>query len=583
MTDVVFITLLQNRLDNISQQMGWVMQRTARSPIFSDAHDFSCFIADVNGNLVSVADGLPIHTGGGGFAVEAVVKSVGGIACISPGDVFISSDPYEGGGNHLPDWTIVSPVFFDDMLIAFTCNRAHQSDIGGGAAGTYNSKATEIFHEGIRIPPIRIATQGNINEDLVKLLKLNSRCPALIEGDLRAMIGSTKIGAKRIIELAHEVGVDKLVKAFNSVLDHAEKRMRVAIATLQAGTYTGIDASDTDCFTETSVPVVARIEVKGEAIWVDLSESADQIRGFKNSSLANTYSAVYVAILSFLGCDVPRNAGAFRPINIITREGSVVHARFPAPLTSCTGYPATEIINAVWQALGQARPDLSCAGWGKASHGICSGVGKGGDTFVLYHMLAHAGTGAVRGRDGFPSLGTVVTLGGIQIPNVEAVESKYPVFVKRQEMRCDAAGAGEYRGGTGVHYEVMIEMDAEHSFRGEGDRTPSGFGAVGGATGDKANVTIIGIDGTAEQAPQYGVVNLPPIELHITSSAGGGWGNPYARPPERVLRDVEDEIVSTFAARCTYGVAIDGSTMEIDWAETARLRQQAAPMIGQIL
>ena len=192
--DPVTLALVQNRLDHISHQMGWVMTRTARSPIFSQSHDFSCFISDARGTLISQADGIPIHTGGGGFAVRAILRDFGG--AIEPDDVFLLNDPYTAGGNHLPDWVIARPVFVEGTLVAFTCNRAHQSDIGGGAAGTYNPQATEIFHEGIRLPALKLVEQGSTRDDLWKLLMINSRCPELLDGDLRAMLGATRVGVE---------------------------------------------------------------------------------------------------------------------------------------------------------------------------------------------------------------------------------------------------------------------------------------------------------------------------------------------------------------------------------------------------
>ncbi|BCH12352.1 methylhydantoinase (plasmid) [Mesorhizobium sp. 131-3-5] len=572
MSDAILTTLLQNQLDHISQQMGWVMERTARSPIFSESHDFSCFISDAAGRLVSVADGIPIHTGGGGFAVEAVLRDFADD--IADGDVFILSDPYDAGGNHLPDWTIINPVFVGDKLLAFTCNRAHQSDIGGGAAGTYNAAATEIFHEGIRLPVLKLIERGRMRADLWRLLKLNSRCPHLIDGDVRAMIGSTKIGARRIEALTREFGLEPVETAFGAILEYAERRMRAAIAALPDGIYVGEDSSDTDCFQDRNIPVRVRVEVKHDTVVVDFTGSADQIRGFKNSSLANTYSAVYVALFSYLDVSIARNAGAFRPVTIVAPEGSVVNARYPAPMTSNTVYPATEIIYAIWKALAEVDPPRACAGWGKAAHCISSGVDSEGKTYVMYHMHAYPGTGAVQGRDGFPSLGTVITLGGMRIPNVEVFERKYPIRVEQQEMRCDAAGAGEYRGGTGIDYRVKVFDSAEYSFRGEGSGSPSGFGITGGLTGAKADVTVSDTKDNRLNTPRYGVIDMPPLNVSISSSAGGGWGKPQDRTPEKVLRDVEDGLVSIRSAREIYAVAIN-SLMQIDWRETELLRQAA--------
>src|SRR4029077_8535015 len=210
--DPVTLALVQSRLDHISHQMGWVMTPTARSPIFSQSHDFSRSIADARGTLISQADGIPIHTGGGGFAVRAVLRDFKD--AIQPEDVFLLNDPYPAGGNHLPDWVIARPVFVACSLVAFACNRAHQADIGGGAPGTYNSAATEIFHEGIRLPVLKLIERGQVRADLWRLLMLNTRLPAAQHGDVRAMIGSTRIGAERIQALVEELGVDRADEFF---------------------------------------------------------------------------------------------------------------------------------------------------------------------------------------------------------------------------------------------------------------------------------------------------------------------------------------------------------------------------------
>ena len=240
--DPVQIALVQNRLDHISLTMGFVMTRTARSPIFAQAHDFSCFLADSVGNLVSQADGIPIHTGGGGFAVRAILNSFG--TSIAPEDVFLLNDPYAAGGNHLPDWVIARPVFAHGALLAFACNRAHQSDIGGGAAGTYNPEATEIWHEGLRLPPLRLIEQGRLREDLWALLLLNCRTPDLLDGDLRAMLGSTRIGMERVAALAEELGPERSQAVFAAILDLADRRFRTALMELPDGVWAGEDRSD---------------------------------------------------------------------------------------------------------------------------------------------------------------------------------------------------------------------------------------------------------------------------------------------------------------------------------------------------
>ncbi len=571
--DPVTLALVQNRLDYISRQMGWVMTRTARSAIFNQSHDFSCFITDPEGTLVSQADGIPIHTGGGGFAVRALLRRFAGR--IGEGDVFLLNDPYVAGGNHLPDWVIARPVFAEGRIAAFACNRAHQSDIGGGAAGTYNPAATEIFHEGIRLPVLRLVEAGETRDDLWELLLLNCRTPELLDGDLRAMMGSTQIGTERIAALVDELGVEAGFACFAGILDHADRRLREEIARLPDGRYEAVEITDNDCFEKMDIAIRLALTVEGERMRVDFTGTDPQMRGFKNSSLANTYSAVYMSIASYFEPDLPRNEGTFRSVEIVAPEGTVVNPRPPAPVTMCTVFIAHEIVHAVWRALSAAAPERGCAGWGKSVHGVTSGDAGGAEPFVMYHWNAMAGGGAVEGRDGFNQIGHLIALGGLTLPNVETYEQLYPVRFRRQEFRCDSAGTGEFRGGTGVDYEVEVVVPAEYSFRGEGIETPSGFGIAGGGWGAAGDMTLHPEDGAPIRAPKFGIMRLGPLRLRASSPGGGGWGDPLARETARVARDVADGLVSAAAAAEVYGVVFGGDGA-VDDAATAENRRALA-------
>lgn len=568
--DPIGLALVQKQLDHIARQMGWVMTRTARSPIFSQSHDFSCFIGDLHGNIVSQADGLPIHTGGGSFAIKAVLDSFAGE--IADGDVFILSDPYEAGGNHLPDWTIVRPVFVRGDILAFCCNRAHQSDIGGGAAGTYNPAATEIFHEGIRLPVLRLVDAGTTRKDLWRLLLINSRCPDLLDGDLRAMIGSTEIGASRVAEalssLPHEAALDYL----QGILGYAERLVLDEIGRLPCGEYEGEDESDNDCFGPAENKVKVRITVSGIGIHVDFTGSSPQIAGFKNSSIANTYSSVYLAIISFLAPHLPKNDGAFRPITIVAPLGTIVNARPPAAMTMNTVFPATNIVHACWKALAACDPSRACAGWGKSLHCVTSGQAATGDTFVMYHWHGLPAAGAVQGRDGFPTMGTVPTLCGLRLPNVEAYEQLYPITIQKYELRRDGEGAGEFRGGSGIDYIADVDVAAEWSFRGEGAHGLTAFGVNGGVAGQSGSLTLNPPDAGAIDTPQFGVRRLGPMRIVIASPGGGGFGSPLRRNPDAVLRDIADGIVSPAKALKTYGVVLTDSPLGVDQDATRVLR-----------
>ncbi len=569
--DPVTLALVQNRLDHISHQMGWVMTRTARSPIFSQSHDFSCFIADAGGTLISQADGIPIHTGGGGFAVRAILRDFAG--AIDPDDVFLLNDPYTAGGNHLPDWVISRPVFVAGKLVAFACNRAHQADIGGGAAGTYNSAATEIFHEGIRLPVLKLIERGRVREDLWRLLLLNTRLPEAQDGDLRAMIGSTQIGAERLAALVEELGAARADEFFEGVLAHADRRFQTCIDRLAEGTWRAEEPVDSDCFEKIDARIAVTLTVKDRKLVVDFAGTSPQVRGFKNSSVANSTSAVFMSLASFFEPDLPKNEGTFRSVEIRLPEGTLVNARAPAPMTMNTVFVAHEIIHALWKALAQALPERASAGWSKAVHAVTAGLKDDGSRYVMYQWAGAPAGGGVEGRDGFHLIGHLITLGGLTLPNLETYEQLYPVRFKKQELRCDTAGAGRFRGGAGCDYEVEMFTPADYAFRGEGVGAPSSFGVAGGKAGAGGEVILTLADGTRIQAPKYGVERHGRGSYRALSPGGGGYGDPRTRDPARVLRDVRDGIVSVDAAARCYGVAIAADGRTVDEARTAELRR----------
>ncbi len=566
--DPVRLTLTQKRLDHIARQMGWVMTRTARSPIFSQSHDFSCFLGDAEGVLVSQADGIPIHTGGGGLALRSLIAAFGD--AIAEEDVFLLNDPYVAGGNHLPDWVIARPVFHGGRRVGFACNRAHQSDIGGGAAGTYNPEATEIWHEGLRIPPLRLVEKGQTRRDVWDLLLLNSRTPDLLDGDLRAMLGSTRIGMERLEGLVADMGGDEAMAAFEGILDHGDRMLRSCIARLPDGTWHGEDATDDDCFEALRTDIKVALEVRGERITVDFTGCGPQIRGFKNSSVANTMSAAFMALASFFPEDLPRNEGTFRSVRLVMPEGSIVNPRPPAPMTMNTVFVAHHIIHAIWRALGEARPDLACAGWGRSVHPISAGR-----DFIMYHWHAMPGGGALEGRDGFGQIGHLISLGGLTIPNLEDYEQLYPVRYLKHELRCDGGGPGYHRGGCGVEYHVEAREASTWHFRSEGLGRPSGHGASGGGAGAGGEMTVREADGTLHHPFAYGSRAYGPSRYHALSPGGGGWGDPLTRPAEWVARDVRDGLVSVAGAARDYGVVVDGRG-EVDRAATRALRPGGA-------
>jgi N-methylhydantoinase B len=568
--DRVTLTVLERKLDGIAREMGVIMRRAARSPIFSQSHDFSCFIADGQGRLISIAEGIPIHTGGGGFALKALLSYWG--RDIHPGDIFLSNDPFEAGGNHLPDWTVMHPIFKDGDLAAFTCNRAHQVDIGGGMPGTYNSNAVEIFDEGIRLPPVKIYDRGELRRDVWDLVALNTRAPKTVQGDLGAMVGSTRIGASRVSAILEEYGRASTLAYFDALLDYAERIMRSELQKIPDGRYVGVEEMNNDVFTRRPVKIMVTITIERGQLCVDFTGTDPQMRSFKNSSLANTHAAVYMALAGLVDPFAPKNDGMFRPIHIVAPRGTVANPDPPAPVTYSTVFPAIQIIHACWKALAQAIPDRVSAGWGAPAYPTMAGY-REGESYVMYHWGGSPGAGAIKGRDGFEQIGSLNTLGGLTLPNMELYEQIYPVHFNRLELRVDGGGAGEFRGGTGVVYEVAVIKPAKWGFRGEGMYTPTGFGLAGGRPGREAIALMDPGTPRAREAPQYAIQELPPSVFHLESPGGGGWGDPLRRAPRSVERDVRNGVVSVEAARATYGVAIDEATGVVD-AEATETRRR---------
>ena len=377
--DPVTLAVLENRFRAIVEEMGEALLRTATSQILNSSRDFSIALCDAKGRLVAQADHIPVHVGAMPYAAEATLAAFG--ADMKRGDCFLLNDPWHGG-SHLPDLTIVLPVFghregaalahppggegaprTPPANLQFLCVvRAHQSDIGGATHGGYNPSATEIWQEGIRIPPIRLGEHDTLRDDLVTMLALNTRITRDFRGDLMAMWGAARLGAKRLDALLATHGAAKLAAATDAILDLAEAHTRRILATWRDGDYHGEAVLDDDGHGATDITIRADIRKRGSDITVDLSRSDPQTLGFVNSSWPNTMSAARMALAYLLDPEVAKNDGAFRPLTVIAEEGSIVRPREGAAVTLCTSHPSTEIVEAIVRALAPACPERAMGG-----------------------------------------------------------------------------------------------------------------------------------------------------------------------------------------------------------------------------
>lgn len=553
--ELIHRTVIANRLDSITEEMGLALEGSAHSPIFAEACDFACCICNEHGELVSQLSGIPILATAGSFSVTAVLQKYAGQ--IEEGDVFIINDPYYGG-NHLPDIGIITPVFYEGQLIFFCVSRAHHGDIGGSTAGSYNPKATEIYQEGIRIQPTKFIRKGIFNQEVLDLILINTRNPDMMRSDLLAQIGSNKVAMKGIIDMVDTYGVDVVKNSMRSTLNQTEVITRKRIKDIPDGEYSATDFIDDDGFQDNPIKIHVTVKIKGDCLLVDFEGTDNQVKGFVNTSVVTATTASGIAILWVLGSDIPRNGGAFRCIDVNLPEGSLVNPYEPAPMTLCTLTPASEIIGTIFQAMDKAMPGRVPAGYGRYAGPSFYGVDPRNQRYYVGFSFCSLGSGgAMSGSDGKSYMAALSNFGGVKAPNIESNEVQYPHITLYHEMEIDTAGAGKYRGGAGMKYAFQIYDDQGHIVNfGDGMKiTP--YSLAGGNHGSlnrgyfihKNELKIL----QSKESPRR---TFSGDEVRLHSSGGGGWGDPLERDIYSVYQDVLDEIISLEEAKKTYGVVI---------------------------
>lgn len=572
--DPITMSVVFHRLGTINKEMGITMTRTSRSPIFAEVHDFSCAICDWVPRIVAQVDGVPSHTASSMLAAQAIAERFRDE--VKPGDIFLINDPYEGG-THLADVTVVKPIYFEGELLLMAINRAHHLDVGGMVAGSYSPMAEEIFHEGIRIPPIRIYEDNEPIQYVIDLLKINTRMPDLFESDIRAQVASCNVAERRLVEMVEEFGVRRFKEILDAIHSYADEMMRAEISKIPDGVYEGEAILDGDGFDREDVKIKVTVKVDGEEMWVDFEGTDPQTRGFINSPLANSCTSVYVAVLTCVSLEVPHNEGAYQPIHISAPEGTVVNPLPPAPVASCTLDTACAVLEAMYMALSKALPDRAPAAWNRWCGPAISGVDpRTGEFYVGYAFCGMGGGGAMPYQDGPSYVGDGIDLGGLTAPNIETNELEMPHITECHELLRDSAGAGRFRGGLGVRYSIRFYDEAPFlAVFGDGTEHPP-FGLYGGLPG-RLNYLVANEGTEREQVlPAKGMVQLRKGDTYtVYSSGGGGWGSPLERDPASVLDDVRDGYVSAEAAEREYGVVIreaEGGGLRVDEEATAKLR-----------
>ncbi len=543
--DPVTLAVLDNRLRAIVEEMGEAMLRTSYSQILNSSRDFSIALCDAQCRLVAQADHIPVHVGAMPWAAKGVAEAFAGQ--VREGDTFLMNDP-AFGGSHLPDLTIVLPVFADGALRFWSVVRAHQTDIGGATMGGYNPGATELWQEGLRVPPIRIGEGGTLREDLIRMIVTNTRLARDVRGDLMAMIGAARLGETRLKPLLAKYGPDALDAAVSAILDLSEAHARRILAAWPDGEWTGEAILDDDGFDRVDVAIRARVTKRGDSLRVDLTESAPQTPGFVNSSYPNMASAVRMAFAFLLDPDVAKNDGCFRPVEIVAREGTVVWAREGSPVTMCTSHCSNEIVEAVVKALANACPDRAMGGWGRRFRVAIKGrdARRPDRSFVWHLFHARPGGGGSSKGDGWSSAGEWHSAGGLKFGSVEMAEARFPLFFAKHEFRPGSAGDGTYRGGLGGELVLRLETDGPSVANTAGDGVRYGAaGMLGGRDAAPHHYTLDRADGTSRdlKTKEVGIPLAPGDTLHVRAGGGGGWGPPEKRDPAARARDAEEGLL----------------------------------------
>jgi N-methylhydantoinase B len=555
LADPITVSVVQHRLQAIVEEMGEAMLRTSYSQILNSSRDFSTAILDPDGRLIAQAEHVPIHVGALPWAVRSVRDFFG--ESVRPGDVYLLNDPYHGN-NHLPDLTAFVPVFAGDRLVFWSVNRSHQSDIGGATHGAYNPGATEIWQEGIRITPLKLHDRGALREDVLQMIATNVRHPRDFRGDLAAMIGSARVGELRLLALLAEYGEALALAAVEGVLDGAERQSRACVATWRDGVYRGEAIVDDDGHGCEDIWIRATVTKRGSDVTVDLSDSHPQVDGFINSSYPNMRAAVCMALAYLIDPHTPKNDGAFRPLTVVARPGTVVWANPGAPVTLCTNHCAQEIMEAVIKALAPACPDRAMAGWGRRFRIAIQGEDPRTRRPFIWHMFhARPGGGASSAGDGWPTAGEWQAAGGIKFGSVEVTEVRFPLFFRSHEFRPDSGGEGRYRGGVGATMQLVVELDRPACANTAGDGVRHGAcGLFGGLDGLPHRYVLRsrGRPDRVLKTKEVGIAVRPGDVIHVESGGGGGWGDPRERPEAARREDLLQGFV-TAGAKAPHGPA----------------------------
>ena len=560
------MNLIESTMISICREMGITLMKTSYSTIFNEALDFTCAIASPRGEMIAVAEFCPAQIGGMPLLIRSCLEEIP-LAEIEPGDVLVHNDPYRGG-LHTPEHTLFCPVFVDGELVAFTVAIGHVAEVGGMVPGGFPSEATEIFHEGIRVPPVKIKKRGEDVAEVWKLWLANVRTPRYNYGDMRAMIAGVELGSRRLGEVVEKYSRETFKQTVDDLMDYAEARMRAEISEIPDGVYEFVDYMDNDGVSDSEIRIETRCFVQGDQLVVDFTGSTPQVAGPINATLGVAWSATYNAVLHVTDPSIPKNSGCFRPIKVIAPRGTVVNVDYPAPEVGGNTEAHPRIAGAVIGALARAAPERGMAAEGGTHlNFVFGGQDQKNDEYFACYDIEVVGWGARPFADGNDATDSIN--GNCRVIPVEVFETRYPWLTEEYSLRQDSGGAGMYRGGLGTS-KTWRCLDAEITCTQLTDRHEhSAWGLEGGGDGVPGQ-TLFQAAGSNEWQTMVEAFNKRSTSkwsnvtvrngdrIRIMTPGGGGWGDPQRRDAANLQSDLDEGWISPQMARERFGYSDAG-------------------------
>ncbi|OLS40072.1 hydantoinase B/oxoprolinase family protein [Bacillus sp. MRMR6] len=568
--DGITLEVMKNAFYTIAEEMGVTLIRTALSTNIKDRMDCSTAIYTKNGDLVAQAEHVPLHLGLMPSVVHEVLKLFPP-DLLKEGDAILINDPYISG-SHLPDIFMISPIFLHGKLVGLAANIAHHVDVGGLSPGSMSVKATEIFHEGLRIPAVRIQREGVLDQEMIRLLEKNVRTGKEVLGDIYAQLAANKVAETRLIDLIEKHSVDFVFDCMEEIMNYSDRRMRAAITKVPNGSYQFKDILEGDGITEDELEIQALVKVAEDTIEVDFTGSAKQTQGPVNSTHGVTNACVYYALKAILDSEVPPNAGTYRSIKIHAPKGTIVNPNFPAPVSNANSNTSQRITDTIFGALVQVLPERSMA----ACSGTMNGFAIGGfdpekESYFSYVETYGGGQGGLLDLDGMDGVHTNMT-NTLNTP-VEVMEQTFPFFVNKYGLIDGSGGAGKFRGGLGMERELTLLGD-DFTITLMSDRQKhQPWGLFNGKGGQTSSCTLVTPEG--EKMALSSKVTMKAdkgSKIRLATAGGGGYGSPFERDPQFVLKDVVLGHIDFQQAKEDYGVVLEEEGIAVHEAETSRVR-----------